>query len=177
METLFKALKGTPWWVYALFVYLVWVGVRAMKPQMVSVNKMFIVPLIFVAWSIYGLIIRFQGWVDIFFWAIAIIAGFFVGGYLVFKKFRADRKKLLAYIPGSPVILILVLVIFAVRYFFGYYSATHEVGQAMHVAQIIVSGSITGMFVGRMRAFLLKFSKAKHENLKKDGNPRKKSLI
>ena len=177
METLINALQGTPWWVYVVFAYLVMIGIKAMKPQMVSVNKMFIIPLIFIALSIYGLIVGFRGWPDLFFWAIALVAGFFVGGRLAPEKFRADRKKLLAYIPGSPVILILILAIFAVKYFFGYYSATHEVGDAMHVAQIIASGAVTGIFVGRTRAFLLQFSKAKHESLKKGGNPRKKSLL
>jgi Family of unknown function (DUF6622) len=178
METLVNALKGTPWWVYVLFIYLIYIGVQAMKPQKISINKLFILPLLFLAWSIYGIIAHFASWMDPFAWLIAGIGGFFCGENLAPKKLRADRKKLIAQIPGSSITLILVVAIFILKYFFGYYRATHDMtSSGVHIASLIVSGVVAGIFIGRTRATLVKFSKAKHENLKKNGNPRKKSLI
>lgn len=180
METLIEAVKGTPWWVYPIFVYLLIVGIQALKPQIVSIGKLFILPIVLIAWSIFSLITGFEGWVDLFFWALAIVAGFFIGCSLAgpYKKLRADRKKLLAYVPGSRLVLILLMVIFAVKYFFGYYRASHEEpSSVIQVASILAYGAITGIFVGRLYMLLKHFAKAKHENLKKGGNPRKKSLL
>lgn len=169
METIFQALKGTPWWVYLLFFYLVYIGVRALKPTTMHIGKIFIIPLIFLFWSVWDLIVRFQGGTDILLYILfSGIGG--IAGWGLMQRFelRADHQKLLVRIPGSPFILILVLVIFAVKYFFGYIEATEgAMGSVMHSLYIIASGLITGIFVGRVLAILKKFAKAKSEKLKK----------
>jgi hypothetical protein len=47
MEHLFEILTHTPWWVYVLFAYILYVGITAMKLRSVPVFQLFIVPTIF----------------------------------------------------------------------------------------------------------------------------------
>lgn len=180
METLLQAFKAISWWAYVLFAYLLSIGIRALKPHILSVRKLFILPLVFLIWSIYRAISGFEGWSDLLFWALAIVGGFLIGCQFAVptKKLRADRKKLLAYIPGSPLVLVLTLAVFVVTYVSGYYRATHEtVIDLIHLVDILASGGVAGLFIGRVYGLAQVFSKAKHENLRKGGNPRKKSLL
>ena len=180
MESVFESLKGTPWWAYILFGYLISIGIRAMKPHTLSINKMFILPLIFLGWSIVSLIIDFRSWWDLLAWAIAVVIGYFFGGKLVpsAKKLKVDKKKLIVYMPGGPRVLIFVVSVFIVKYFFAFFQAIHPVvSVGMHIAGIIASGGITGLFIGRLRGYIKAFTDAKHQNLKKGGNPRKKNLL
>ncbi len=169
METVLQAIKATPWWVYILFFYVLYIGIRALKSRTMSVNRIFIIPLLFLFWSIWSLIARFQGAMDLLIWGIFIVIGFTAGwGLFQRYKIRADHKKLLIRFPGNYFILILMLSIFAVKYFFGYMRATSpELSPMLHSLNFVVSGLSTGLFVGRTFAILKKFGKAKHEKLKK----------
>ncbi len=165
-----EILMGTPWWVYLLLIYLVFRGVKALKPQIVSVKKIFILPLIFCILSLYRLISTYQGFRDLIVWLFFIIIGYIVGWGLAHSlRIRIDRRKLLLRMPGSPIILVLVLLVFATRYFFGAYSAMHPDAKdnfLFHSANLLSSGFITGIFLGRFFAILKKAGKAKHTKLK-----------
>ena len=168
MNGIFETIKGTPWWVFPLFAYLIWVGIGALKPQVVSLKKMFILPLVFLIWGIWGLIGSFDGYKDILIWIIFTVIGYFVGwGIYQIYRIRADKKKLLIKLPGTRFVLVFIILIFATRYFFGYYQATHlEMSPLIHAVNLVFSGMITGIFIGRSMALLHKFAKADHEKLK-----------
>jgi len=55
MDTLIKALQGTPWWVYVLFFYLLSLGIKALKPRVISLKKPFLLPGVFLVWSLWNL--------------------------------------------------------------------------------------------------------------------------
>ena len=175
MNALIDALKGTPWWVYLLFVYLLYAGIQGLKSRIASLKKILILPFVLFVWSLYGLIAKFHGIVEIFIWAAFTCIGYGIGMTL-FKRLRikADKKKLWVRISGSRAVLILLMTMFFLKYFFGYYYATHPaLSVKMHIADLIISGTISGIFIGRMVGILKKFAKAKHEKLRKDGNPPK----
>lgn len=180
MENLFYALKATPWWIYILFGYLISVGVRALNPRVLSINKMFILPLILGAWSIYSLFSDLRYWWELLVWASAILVGFLIGLKLVrsLKKMKVDKKKLLVHIQGSYQLLVLIVVVFIVKYFFGYFKATHPfVSLGMHLLGVLASGAVTGIFFGRLVGFIRVFKDSKHQSLKKNSLPRKKKLL
>ena len=168
MTTIKYAILGTPWWVFILFAYLVFVGVNALKSRVISIKKVFILPLVFTVWSVWNLIANFSGFRGFLAWAIFIAIGYLIGwGMTQPWKIAADKKKLLVGIPGNRITLILILAVFAVKYFFGYYRATHqEMSALVAFVNLIASGLITGIFTGRTLAILKKFAKAKHEKLK-----------
>src|ERR1700679_2465514 len=55
MEGFWEIITGAPWWVYVLLVYLVSIGVKATKPRTISIKRVVLLPLLFVAWSLYSL--------------------------------------------------------------------------------------------------------------------------
>lgn len=169
METLISVLKGTPWWVYPIFFYILYIGIGALKAQTFSVKKLPIAPLAFLIWSIINLVLGYVNAVDLLLWAISICLGVWLGNKMMKKvRVRADHKKMLIRTPGSSFLLIYVLVVFFVKYLFGYLQATLEtIGPIFHALNIIVFAGITGIFIGRTYALLQKFSKTKHEKLKK----------
>lgn len=168
METIFDALKGTPWWVYLVFVYVLYIGILGLKSRTISLGKVFLLPFIFLLWSVWSLIRGYQAQSDIWIWILFLVIGG-IAGWGMMQKFnvRGDHKKLLVRVPGSPMILILVLIVFGVKYFFGYMQAIGESGIVFHSLYLVISGLVTGIFAGRAFAILRKFSKTKHEKLKK----------
>ena len=51
MPYVFGVLTHTPPWVFLLFAYLVWQGIRALQPRTQSIWRLMIVPLIFIVWA------------------------------------------------------------------------------------------------------------------------------
>ena len=48
-------MRGAPWWVYVLFIYVVSIGIKSTKPRTVSIQKVLLIPLLFVVWALYGI--------------------------------------------------------------------------------------------------------------------------
>lgn len=46
--TFLDLLKGTPIWVWILFAYLIFIGVKSLKTRSVFIPKLFIVPLVLI---------------------------------------------------------------------------------------------------------------------------------
>ncbi len=164
-----NALKGTPWWVYALFIYLVVVGIKTLKPQIVSLKKIFILPLIFIVWSLLALGGKLSLGLDLSFWIPSFILGIFVGwGLTRSLRIKADKKKALIKVPGGPLTLVLILVVFGVKYYFGYTYATDPEARMNFntvAADLTSSGIITGMFFGRLFCYLSKWRNSPHQDL------------
>jgi hypothetical protein len=58
MNLFIQILGGTPWWVWALLLILVWLGLQAARPRAVRLQRMFIVPAIFIVWGLVSLTTR-----------------------------------------------------------------------------------------------------------------------
>ncbi len=168
MDQILIALKGTPWWVYVLFFYVLRIGLIARKSRVLSIKKMFILPGIIFVLSVYNMIAYFESAADIVYYLLFLVGGCIVGNWMTKSRpIRADRKKILVKVPGTNSVFILVLIFFAIKYFFGYYYATHEeVSQGGVFLRLATFGAITGIFIGRVFGVLMKFSKAHHEKLR-----------
>ncbi len=158
MEAILDILKETPWWVYLLFFYLVLIGIRSAKPQTVPILRLLLFPIVLTIWSLIGLYSKWD-WLAFFSWTISLVPGCIFGWLSVRSwKIRFDRRRKTLSLPGSWSTLILVLIIFVVKYFFGYYSATHPaIPKTLMLAQMISSGIITGMFFGRIASFWMRY--------------------
>lgn len=172
MDVVIKALKGTPWWVYAMFVFFVYRAIQALKPQVLSIKKIFILPLVFFIWAVYSLIKNYHDFGDLAIWLFCLIVGGLIGWNLAQGiRIKADKKKLLMRVPGNSLILVLILFIFAVKYFIGYYCATHpqaHENSLIHFTSLVISSLITGVFLGRISMLMKKFAKAEHTKLKEE---------
>ncbi len=162
MENFWKAISGAPLWVYILLVYLVSIGIKAIKPRTVSITRVILTPLFFIALSIYGLYQKFLGFPSLIpLWVVFL----FIGTYLGIKEVRSwkivtNREKGEIIIPGNYSTLILILLIFILKFFWGHYYATHEeVSYWIYFADTLTSAFVTGFFIGRAYFFFKSYHK------------------
>ncbi len=154
-------LSGTPWWVYLIFLYLLWIGFQASKPRKIPLRRLFILPLLLTVWSLYGLFLRMDGRYGYFVvWIVALLVGGALGWVWVRKwKATVNWHEKTINLPGSWSVLIFVLIIFVAKYWFGYtYSVNPEsvYNPTIFLSDAIISGFITGIFVGRVACFCTK---------------------
>lgn len=155
IETIWQILIHTPWWVYLLFAYLIFIGVKASKTRAVPFLKLLVAPVIFTWMSVDTLTgdVGLSGYA-VSIWVITILLGTFLGWLqLYWMKVQTDRQHLLVKMPGSWITLILVLVIFFSKYYFGYSSAVDPalLHNGVYVFfMLAISGVCTGLFIGRV---------------------------
>lgn len=145
-------LYESPWWVYVLFVFLVILGFKASQPRTISLKKLILLPGIFTVWNIAWLTERLEGRYNLLvFWGLGIVVGSIFGWQTVRKwKIKSDHVRKHISLPGTWSTLTLILLVFAARYFFVYnYETQTNESWDFHFADSVVSGLITGIFIGR----------------------------
>ncbi len=156
-----QALKGTSSWVFIVFGYVLFVGIQALKTRTVPVLRLFILPAIFLLWGVYSVLNKFSSPITILIWLITLLLGSMLS-WLYYRKLKikVDRQQQTVTLPGSSVTLILILLIFSAKYFFGYLYATDPLAHEnllIQMASLATSGIITGIFVGRTGAYYQKY--------------------
>jgi hypothetical protein len=121
MPSLITILTHTPWWVFALCVLLVALGVQALRPRRVPLARLLIVPVAFIAWGIISLAMRSAGSpVLAADWLACGVAGLAIGWQATrLDGVRIDRAAGRVTLPGSAVPLVRNLSIFAAKYALG----------------------------------------------------------
>lgn len=162
-----EIFKGTPLWVFLLFAYLIKKGIEAFKTRVVTLKKIFLLPAIFMVWSISSLNLS-----QIATWSAVFAAGILLGCLLNRNiKLKADKKQGLLSLPGEFTTLILLILVFAVKYFFGCLFAINPAlreDALFKFCSFGSSGLITGLFMGKALSLLLKYQKAEHNDLQMD---------
>ncbi len=117
--SLFNILTGTPLWVWILLIFLITMGIGALKDREMGVNRLFLLPLIFLFLGGSDVIneLAFPRW-----GAISMLAGLMIGvgvGWLLWRA--APRLKIkegtdLIIRPGTPLPLIFILITFVIKF-------------------------------------------------------------
>jgi len=158
MTFAYQILIHTPIWVFPLFAYLVWQGIKAMRPRTTTIWRSLIVPAIFILWGLSRLLSASQHGVGpLLSWTMAALALVPVG-LLTTKRFDLDHVTGQINRPGSPVPLVRNVTIFVLQYAVAVIAAVNPDGLAM--ASLIgraVSGAMTGYFLGRTIALLRQY--------------------
>lgn len=165
MDGIVAALEHTPWWVFVIFLFVTMRGVSALQTRTVEISRLAILPAIFAIWGGYSLFNLFgldPEAIGIF--ALALLIGAIVGLALSrHGAVRADQANGLVEVSGSPVTLILVLVIFCSKYALGYWAATDRGARDSFpflAADAIVSGLVIGIFIGRFAGLWRRYKAA-----------------
>lgn len=151
---------GAPMWVWGVFVYLIAIGIANIHTLRISFPKLFILPLVF--WGMRYHMLVSGTWGDVG----SYILGVVIGGVLGYNLYKDNNIKVLKHlksleIPGNYITFILLMMIFGIRFFFGYYKATHLiVSQELLMAEYIISGIFAGIFSGRTLYYLRLYYKA-----------------
>jgi hypothetical protein len=158
MTFAYQILIHTPLWVFPLFAYLVWQGIKAMRPRTTTIWRSLIVPAIFIIWGLSRLLSGDRhGIGPLVSWTVAALALAPVG-LLMAKPFALDHVTGQINRPGSPIPLIRNVTIFALQYTVAVIAAVDPDGLTM--ATLIgraVSGAMTGYFLGRTVALLRQY--------------------
>jgi len=163
-EAVWQALIHTPWWVYLIFFYCMFIGVKALKGGVVPFGKMVVIPIIFTYLSLETVYNNFH--LDMFVvttYGISILVGIIVG--LVIANvvgLQVDNKKWLLKLPGTWVTLMLLILIFGSKYYFGYAIAADPkllTNTRFEFWMLAVSAIITGMFIGRVVYYYYRIKK------------------
>ena len=153
-QFLMGVLKGTPAWVYVLFVVLVGIGYLQTKPRSVSANRLVAVPFAMTGYSLFGVIAAFgAAAAGIAAWAAGIGAALAIG--LVLK-----RPEGVSYVPASESFnvpgswkpMALIMVLFFARYVINVALAIDPAlrqAAAFTLAAALVYGLASGAFLSR----------------------------
>ena len=170
MTFVLQTILNTPPWVWPLLAFLLFLGIRALRPRTASLWRIAILPTVFCAWGLYGLVSlhaltaqRILPWVAAM--AVGISAGMLVAGL---QPIRADKVRHLVRAPGGPLTLVLILSVFATKYAFGVLHATRSdlfAEPRLWLTELALSGVLTGMFAGRFAGLWRQYRAAPHEDL------------
>ena len=168
MKFAWQILTHTPIWVFPLFAYLVWLGIKAMRPRTVTIWRSLIVPAVFIVWGLSRLLSRQDHAWPLVTW-VAAAAVLLVIGLLTARPFELDHTTGEIKRPGSWVPLIRNVMVFALQYTVAVIVAVdpHDATTAAIVGRAI-SGGTTGYFLGRTVALLRQYWKQRKEDIKAD---------
>ncbi|WP_446028628.1 DUF6622 family protein [Lelliottia amnigena] len=159
METLPQILTHTPVWVWILFVFLITRGIKARQPATVTLEKLAIIPAIFLIWDIYDLVMHRQLTLSTFaLWIAGILAGAALG-YVLSKHVSATRAAAPRSIhrQADYSALPFMMLAFLVKYALGVMTAmSPETLQqpGMSAFAIISGGVFAGVFLGKFIRYL-----------------------
>jgi hypothetical protein len=169
MRFAWQILVHTPIWVFPLLAWLIWQGIKAMRPRTVTIWRSLIVPAVFIVWGLSRLLSRQQDamW-PLLSWGAAA-AVLLTLGLLSARPFELDHTTGEIKRPGSVVPLIRNLTVFALQYTVAVIAAVdpHDATTAAIVGRAI-SGGTTGYFLGGTVALLRQYFKQRKEDIKAD---------
>lgn len=160
MPNLLQIFLGAPTWVYVVFVYLIIIGVMALHNTAVGLNRVIIVPILFIGWSMYSLFAKYGFSPSLLaLWILFFAIGCLIGWFILSRDIYVNKKDMLVHIPGSIYPLILYMTFFIVKYALGATSAMMpELASNFIIwgTDIIASSLIAGIFSGRFLSILQK---------------------
>lgn len=156
-DTILQIITHTPAWVWGILIYLLYVGVQALKPRLVSIYRLILLPLALIFLK-YKIFVSPDAWV----YLLGITAGIFAGYAQVRNspiKILKDIKSI--QIPGSSSLIVILLGIFVMRYFFGYLQASKPEAYVEYFYwELALSGILSGYFTGQRANYLYRYFKA-----------------
>lgn len=170
MSFVLQILVNTPPWVWVLLAFLLFLGIKALRPSTAPLWRIAILPAIFCIWGLYGLFKLHSPTPErIVPWLAAIAVGVAIGMFVsTLRPIRADKVRHLVRVSGGPLTLLLILGIFASKYVFG---ILHGMAPARFaetrywLTELLLSGTLTGMLVGRFVGLWRQYRAVPHEDL------------
>ncbi|HXH55622.1 MAG TPA: hypothetical protein VNK03_07780 [Gammaproteobacteria bacterium] len=148
-EFVMKAITSTPAWVWAIFIYLLLVGLKATRNRVIYLPKLYIVPIILIVLK-YKIFIS-GNYFDIAVYILFLCIGLGVGILSVLRtplKFFKNLKSI--ELPGSYSTLIVLFLFFSVKYIFGYLQASNPIIANQYAfLELSIEAVFSGYFLGR----------------------------
>src|SRR5471032_3112983 len=157
-----QIISHTPIYVWALLAFMIYRGVLACRDRATSMRNLFIIPLVMLGLSLQDLSHRFD--MDAMhsaYWLAGALAGAALSWSLVGgKRILVDRVSGTVVQRGSPLLLVLMLCIFASKYTIAVLMAIHpDLHGSLPFAAAVcaMSGLFNGVLIGRLLRYLTAF--------------------
>lgn len=169
-DTIYEVVINTPWWVYLLFAILVKIGYKASKTGTVSIIKLSIAPVIFTVMAIETLLNN----LDLTFFVclsfvLFLLLGIAIGWTQVtMQNLKFDRKRKLIRVPGTWSVMVVILIIFASKYYFGYELSSDPNALNNTYFELLfigVTAVCAGLFVGKLLCYIKRMYTEPHQEL------------
>lgn len=147
-------LIHTPVWVYLILLFLISRGIKARKPATVALEKLAIIPAIFLLWDIYDLLVfRKLTLATGSLWLVGLLSGVAMG-YILSKHTAVTRATAprSIYRGADYTALPFMMLAFAVKYVLGVMSAIAPdvlARPGVSAFAIITGGLFAGVFIGK----------------------------
>lgn len=157
-------LKGAPFWVWGVFLYLVIIGIQSLHEQRMYLYRFLFMPIFFTSWSIYSISSTYSLTLQLFsIWFSLYAVGVFLGHLFFYAlKIKINSEKREVVLPGTIVPLILAILFFGVKYSLGvtYALKPYMRENALLIAlDLVVSETVFGMLTGRCIAVFYAYLK------------------
>ena len=162
MDFAVAVVTHTPWWVFAVLAYLIWMGVKGLEPRTVPLARVFVTPTVFIVWGFLGAAGRhLPPELNGAAWIGGAVIGAIPGALTSPHRVELNRAINLVHFEGSPFPLIRNLTIFGLRYGLAVAAATsHGDNLGLAVVATAVSGLSAGYFLGWTAMFWRTLSRA-----------------
>ncbi|PCI75543.1 hypothetical protein COB21_05550 [Candidatus Aerophobetes bacterium] len=151
---IFTTLYHTPLWVWLVFGYLFFIGIRALKPRVVYIPTLFIIPLVLSALK-WKLFLENSPLIWVSYFACLAVSSFISFKCVGKQKIKLMPKPMSIQLPGTYSVLIIWMTFFAMKYFFGFLNATqHALYNNLAVLDIGINGVFSGYFLGKAIHYL-----------------------
>jgi hypothetical protein len=164
MKFAWQILTHTPLWVFPLFAYLIWLGIKAMRPRTVTIWRSLIVPAVFIVWGLSRLLSSRDFAAPLAAW-LGAAAALLVGDFLTAKPLELDHTTGEIKRPGSVVPLIRNVTVFALQYSVAVISAVDPHDATVAIVGRAISGGTTGYFLGRTIALLRQYFRQRRADI------------
>lgn len=154
IDFILGVLIHTPFWVYLILLFLISRGIKARRPATVALEKLAIIPAIFLLWDIYDLLVfRKLTLATGSLWLVGLLSGAAMG-YILIKRAAVARAAAprSIYREADYSALPFMMLAFAVKYVLGVMSAIAPdvlLRPGVSAFAIITGGLFAGVFVGK----------------------------
>ncbi|MDE1148381.1 MAG: hypothetical protein PW843_17480 [Azospirillaceae bacterium] len=156
-----EIISHTPLWFFALFAFLVVMGVRRLRTNTQQTGRVWLIPGVFIIWGLYGLVTRPGPLGPVLAeWAIGAAVGLVLASRMAIRV-EVDRERGLVRQPGSWLPLVRNLFLLLSHYILNVLAAVrpdlHDVAIALDIG---VSGFSVGYFAAWSWGFLQSYRRA-----------------
>lgn len=154
-------LAGVPCWVWILLAVLVWQGCLAVRDNTVPMSRILLLPVIFIAWGVTGLVTGAGGTMAPYaVWALAAACFVVIGMRIGPRRMTVDAGRRLVHRDGSVWPLVRNIVLFGVQFGIGMGLALRpDLHGDLLLLRSAVSGAMAGWFGGWLVVFWQRYAR------------------
>lgn len=148
-------VSGAPLWVWAILLYLIYIGIKATTNRIVYVPNLLVIPVIFIILNYFTYNSDTSVLVASSSSFSGILMGYAIGSSSKVKVLKHSKSIELS---GGFSTFIVLMAFFITKYIFGYLQVVHPVVAMQYESiETITSSLCSGYFVGRSLCYLYRY--------------------